>query len=328
MITLSHSGTLAPSKPRFRSVTAVSRKDCSLGSLGCLIALVLLCGCSSLTNSSDTRGVEEFQGIRGHSPEASINAGRDYDPWQTFNEHTFHFNYNVLDHYALKPFAKAWNRVLPLVFTKGLANVFDNFDTPSRLVNDVLQLRMVSADRELTRFAINSTIGVCGFFDVGKSLGLESDGADMGQTLGVYGVRPGPYLVVPFMYPFTVRDAIGYGVDSVLDPIGIIAPLAASLARAAVRRINERAVHLDTYEQVEESSLDLYAAVRNAYLQRRVRSVRNAAIERDCETRMIHNAFRNFVFFEYSEEKNENQSNFNWEPAAHGCSLSIGQAPE
>ncbi len=213
--------------------------------------------------------------------------GRDYDPWEPVNEKVFSFNYDLVDHYGLKPVATVWARALPELVTRGLVNAFDNIDMPQRFVNNVLQGRLQGANRELTRFLVNSTLGVAGIFDVAAEFGFEKSHADSGQTLGVYGVGPGPYLVLPFMQPLTVRDAIGYGIDTFLDPIGYLAPFAANFSRSAVKRVNERATNLQLYQDVEESSLDLYSAVRNGYLQSREHSIRRAIRERDSETEWI-----------------------------------------
>jgi len=213
--------------------------------------------------------------------------GMDYDPWEPVNEKTFSFNYNVLDRYGLKPAARVWDKILPEPVTLGLANAFTNLDMPKRFINNVLQGRLEGANRELIRFLINSTVGVAGLFDVASRLGLQKSYADTGQTLGTYGIRPGPYLVVPFLPPLTVRDGIGYAADTFLDPLSYFVPFFANFGRAAARRINERAVNLHLYDGVEESSLDLYAAVRNGYLQQREHSVERAEIERDNEAEWV-----------------------------------------
>ena len=210
--------------------------------------------------------------------------GRDYDPWEPLNERVFSFNFDLVDHYGLKPVATLWSRVLPRLLTRGLVNAFDNIEMPKRFVNNVLQGRLQGANRELTRFLVNSTVGIAGIFDVATELGFEKSHADSGQTLGVYGIGPGPYLVLPLLQPLSVRDAIGYGIDTLLDPIGYVAPFAANFGRSAVKRINERANNLQLYQDVEESSLDLYSAVRNGYLQSREHSIRRAVRERDAET--------------------------------------------
>lgn len=229
-----------------------------------IMLLVMLAACLTLTSCAET-------------------SGRDYDPWEPVNERVFAFNYDLVDHYGMKPAATAWSRILTPPVTESLANAFDNVDMPKRFVNNVLQGRFVGAGREMTRFVVNSTVGLAGMFDVATKLGLEKSYADFGQTLGTYDIGPGPYLMVPFMQPLTVRDAIGFGADSFLDPLSYFAPFVANVSRAAAKRVNERANSLDRYQDIEETSLDLYAAVRNGYLQRREHSIRQALCERDNE---------------------------------------------
>jgi phospholipid-binding lipoprotein MlaA len=207
----------------------------------------------------------------------------DYDPWVRFNERTFWFNHDLLDRYALKPAATVWHEAVPDLVSQSLAHAFDNLDTPKRLVNNVLQGRLEGAGREIARFALNTTVGIAGLFDVATRVGVEQSDADTGQTLGTYGVGPGPYLVLPFLPPLTVRDGIGYAVDSMLDPVSYFAPFAANFGRSAAKTINERAANLELYQAVEDSSLDLYGAVRNGYLQRRRKSVEDAARDRERE---------------------------------------------
>jgi phospholipid-binding lipoprotein MlaA len=207
----------------------------------------------------------------------------DYDPWERFNEKTFWFNFDVLDRYALKPVATVWAKV-PEPARQSLANAFHNVAMPKRLVNEVLQARFQDAGTEVARFLLNTTVGVAGFIDVASRAGLKKSDADTGQTLGVYGAGPGPYLVVPLLPPLTVRDGIGYAADSLLDPLSwFVTPFVADFGRAAGKTINQRAANLKLYQDVEDSSLDLYAAVRNGYLQRRKKSIDDAIRERDKE---------------------------------------------
>ena len=206
----------------------------------------------------------------------------DYDPWESFNERTFSFNFNILDHYALKPVATIWAEVVPHPVRNGLANAFDNLGMPRRFVNKMLQGRLPGAGEELVRFALNTTAGIAGFFDVASHLGLPGSDADTGQTLGVYGISPGPYLVLPVLQPLTVRDAIGYAADSFMDPLSyFVTPFLADLGRGAANTINERAEHMTEYDDVEDTSLDLYAAVRNGFLQRRQKSIKDAISDRN-----------------------------------------------
>lgn len=196
----------------------------------------------------------------------------EYDPWAPFNVWTFAFNYR-LDRYVVKPTAKVWMRIVPGPVRQSLGNAFRNLAAPPRVVNSLLQRKVGGAGREVARFMINSTFGVAGLFDVAKSWKVEKNDADMGQTLGVYGAGPGPYLVLPLLPPMTVRDGIGLGVDSFMSPWGYCFPFGASLGIKLDSMINDRADNLATFEDAEESAIDLYSAVRNAYLQRRKKAV-------------------------------------------------------
>lgn len=204
----------------------------------------------------------------------------DYDPWQPFNERMFSFNHDVLDRWVLKPAATGWDKVLPDPAQRCISRAFDNLDTPRRLVNNLLQLRPRAAGCEAVRFVMNTTVGVVGLFDVAKlTLHLDKSDADMGQTLGVYGVHAGPYLVLPFLPPLTVRDGIGRGIDGALDPIGYFMPFLAGTVLGVVNTVNERSLNLQLFANVEESVLDLYSAVRNGYLQRRESTIEERRAE-------------------------------------------------
>jgi phospholipid-binding lipoprotein MlaA len=207
----------------------------------------------------------------------SATPGEDFewDPWEPFNERMFWFNREILDRFVLKPAATAWDFVLPNQVQKGVHNVFDNLAVVRRVVNNALQLKLVGAAKEAARFTINSTIGVVGFFDVAKEgFGIEQSDQDMGLTLGVWGVGPGPFLVLPFLPPLTVRDGVGFLVDTAMTPYIYFIPWYASLGGAVTNVVNERSLNLDRYERVEEATVDLYAAVRSAYLQRRAAAIR------------------------------------------------------
>lgn len=219
---------------------------------------------------SSSRPVE-----RAPSSQEAVEGGfiEDYDPWEPFNESMFSFN-RKLDQFVMKPVAKAWDKILPDPVERGLKNALDNLSMPRRLVNNLLQLRFTGAGRELARFLVNSTVGLAGVFDPAKGLGIEASKADTGQTLGVYGVGAGPYLVLPFLPPLTVRDGIGLAVDSALDPFNyVLFPAVALTGAGAGERVNDRALNLELFETVEETTIDLYSAVRNAYLQRRQKAI-------------------------------------------------------
>ena len=240
---------------------------------------VLLIGGIGLAGCSTHRSTQEEQALASDMP--SPSEGTDYDPWESFNDKTFYFNFNLADHYGIKPAAKVWSRI-PEQMRQSLANAFYNLAMPRRFVNKVLQLRLEGAGIELTRFVINTTAGVAGLFDPASRLGLEKSDADSGQTFAVYGVKPGPYLVLPLLPPLDVRDTFGFAADSFMDPLSwFVTPLGADFGRAAAQRINERANNMKLYDDVEDSSLDLYAAVRNGYLQRRRKAIQDAIRDRD-----------------------------------------------
>jgi phospholipid-binding lipoprotein MlaA len=199
----------------------------------------------------------------------------DEDPWEGFNEKMFNFNREVLDRYLLKPIATAWDFILPDFVQRGVHNIFDNAAVVRRLVNNSLQLKFAGAGIELARFTINSTIGLVGFFDVAKDgFGIEQKDEDTGQTFGVWGMGPGPYLVLPFLPPLSVRDGIGFAFDAAMTPYSYFIPWWGSVALTANNTVNERSLNLDRFERVAESTVDLYGAVRNGYLQRRAAAVK------------------------------------------------------
>jgi phospholipid-binding lipoprotein MlaA len=199
----------------------------------------------------------------------------EYDPWESFNEKMFTFNYN-LDKHVLKPVAKGYNFVVPDELQRMIDRGFINITFVPRFVNNLLQAKWSGAGRELARFLINSTVGIGGLWDMAKQeFGIEPSKEDFGQTLGVWGVGPGPFLVLPFMAPMTVRDGIGLGVDTAMDPLSYYIPFIwERLVMRVVNMVNDRALNLEVFEGVEETTVDLYTAVRNAYLQRRARQIR------------------------------------------------------
>ena len=207
--------------------------------------------------------------------EADAEDAADYDPWERFNEKMFEFN-RRLDRYVLKPVAKAYNFITPDELQVMISNGFDNISFPPRFVNSVLQGKFKGASREIARFLINSTAGVGGLFDPAKDVfGLVKSREDFGQTLGFYGVSPGPFLIVPFMEPMTVRDGIGKAVDAAMDPLSYYLPFFWDrLGMKVGDIINERSLNLDLFQGFEESVIDLYSAVRHGYLQRRQKLIR------------------------------------------------------
>ncbi len=230
-------------------------------------ALIVVAGVIALSNVKKVNAEQE---------EAAIEE-RQVDPWEPFNDKMFWFNRNVLDRFVVKPVATAWNAVLPNPVQRGIRNAFDNLAVVRRVVNNVLEANFKGAGKEVARFTLNSTIGVVGLFDVAKNgFGIEQSDADTGVTFGVWGLKPGPYLVLPFLPPLDVRDGIGYAFDTAMTPYIYFIPWYANLAGETTNVVNDRSLNLDRYQQVEETVIDLYSAVRDGYLQRREAKVEAA----------------------------------------------------
>ena len=200
----------------------------------------------------------------------------EYDPWEKFNEKMFTFNYNF-DKYILKPVAKVYNFIVPDIFQQMIGRGFDNIQVIPKLVNNILQWNWKGFSIELGRFAINTTLGIGGLFDIARQeFGIEKTRVDFGQTLGKWGAPPGPFLILPFMTPMTVRDGIGNGVDGAMDIMGYFVKFFPDrLAMRLGSMINDRSLNLDLFQGFEETTVDMYSAVRNGYLQRRYNLIHN-----------------------------------------------------
>ncbi|MCA9419639.1 MAG: VacJ family lipoprotein [Nitrospira sp.] len=244
---------------------------------------------------SEDRVISEYQGNENEFfdpfDESDQTQVKDYDPLEPVNSAVFEFNYRV-DKYVIKPVAKVYNFFIPPDVQQSFANVFQNIRFVPRLLNNVFQAKFQGAGIELSRFLINSTLGVGGLFDPAKIMfELETPQEDLGQTLGTYGVPPGPFLMIPLLGPFTLRDGIGFIGDTFLDPFNwLVLPIFeiadaprliqhdptinyARLGMSGGETVNFRALTLEKFQGVEEGTLDLYGAVRNAYLQQRLKAI-------------------------------------------------------
>jgi phospholipid-binding lipoprotein MlaA len=214
--------------------------------------------------------VDAFSAFAQRAQDSTDAIDEEYDPWESFNEKMFEFNRGV-DRWVLKPVARGYMFIMPEPWQVLVANGFSNINVVPRLVNSLLQGKWGGAGRELARFLINSTAGIGGLFDPAKDFwGIERSREDFGQTLGVWGAGPGPYLVIPFMEPLTVRDGIGKFVDGLMDPLSYLLPFIWDrLGMKLGDIVNERALNYDLFQGFEESVIDMYSAVRHGYLQRR-----------------------------------------------------------
>ena len=199
------------------------------------------------------------------------------DPLETFNRGSFEFNL-FFDRVLLKPAAKAYRFVTPGFVRTGVSNFIFNLKTPVTVANDLLQGEPERATESLGRFMFNTILGFGGFVDIGGMLGMpERHTEDFGQTLAVYGVGPGPYLMLPFLGPSNPRDLAGLVVDFAFDPLTFIAPTEVGLARRGVDLLSVREENIETIDELERTSIDFYAATRTLSQQFRDNEIRNGA---------------------------------------------------
>ena len=196
------------------------------------------------------------------------NAGSNpADPWERYNRHMSEFNDRV-DTAVIKPVARAYADYVPGGVRQCVGNVFSNaYDVPNAL-NNVLQGKVTAAAGDVSRVAINSSIGLLGCFDVASRMGLEKSDEDFGQTLGKWGAGPGPYFVLPFLGPSSVRDGVGRVVGLYTNPIGYVDPIRLRNSLWGLSLIDTR-VGLFPAERLLDGALDRYQFIRDGYLQRR-----------------------------------------------------------
>lgn len=196
------------------------------------------------------------------------SAQDEHDPYEGFNRTMFAVN-EAIDTYAMKPVAKGYDKAVPLPLKAGVGNFFNNAGDLWIGVNGALQGKVSDAGNDLARLLINSTVGIFGLFDVASELGLEKHEEDFGQTLAVWGVSDGGYLYWPIIGSRTVRDTLGWGVDTFSDPVRATRPVSVRNGMTALRIVDIRASLLPADKVVEEAALDKYAYIRDGYLQRR-----------------------------------------------------------
>ncbi len=191
------------------------------------------------------------------------------DPFESFNRSMFAFNEGV-DKYAFKPAAKGYNYVMPDIASKGVSNFFSNIDDIVVFFNEILQFKIAEAVATSARIVFNTTFGLLGLIDVASDMDLPKHNEDFGQTLAVWGLPSGPYLVLPVIGPMNFRDTAGLAVDwSYFDPIFDRQTLSASLATLTVKYIDIRAGLLKASNILDDTVPDKYAFVRDAWQLRR-----------------------------------------------------------
>jgi len=200
------------------------------------------------------------------------------DPLEPMNRVVFQFN-EVADKVLLRPMAIGYKTVIPRPVRTAIRNFLNNLRGPIVLMNDLLQGEGARARDTMGRFMANTILGVGGLIDIASGAGIPYHDEDFGQTLAVWGVEPGPYLVLPLLGPSNFRDAVGEGVDGAADPAGIYIRNEYGFEGTAVWYtvdvVDWRAANLEVIDDLRRSSLDFYATVRSAYRQRRSSEIAN-----------------------------------------------------
>jgi phospholipid-binding lipoprotein MlaA len=199
------------------------------------------------------------------------------DRFENVNRAIFEVN-RTIDETLLKPAAIIYRGVVPEWGRDKVSNFLGNLGEPVTFFNDLLQAEWERAGVSLGRFLLNSTVGVFGFVDVAVHAGLEKHTEDFGQTLAVWGVPEGPYLVLPLFGPSNPRDAIGLVADFLMDPFGYILDEPQRYQRFGLSAVSARAAYLEQLETIERTSVDFYAALRNLYREKRANDIRNGQL--------------------------------------------------
>ncbi|RAU22839.1 hypothetical protein CU669_05485 [Paramagnetospirillum kuznetsovii] len=231
---------------------------------GSVMALALLAGCATPPPADDKEAVAEWQQVN--------------DPLEPMNRAVFAFNV-FADDYAMKPAAQAYRHVMPKFGRDRVHNMLANLNSPLVFANDLLQGEPDRAVQTLFRAMLNTSFGLLGYADVAAEAGIPAHEEDFGQTLAVWGVGEGPFLMLPIFGPSNPRDTVGLVAEFFADPFDIAMANARkewiSYARIGVSGLDKRESLLDTLDEVQRSSLDYYASLRSLYRQHRASEIKN-----------------------------------------------------
>ena len=246
-----------------------------------LLALTLvLSGCAS--KQAVTPQAEASSG-------AAVKHTDSRDPLESVNRAMWDFNYDVLDAYLLRPATVGYMTVVPKPARKGLVNAANNLSEPASFVNGALQAKPDSAAISAGRFLVNSTLGIFGLFDVATKIGLVEHDENFNQTMAVWGVGDGAYLMLPALGPATVRSTAGGVIDGLYFPLGLLnAPL--TISRIAITALDARE-QLMSMEQLLDESLDPYAFVKESFYQRQEFKIYDGKPPQPAEPEIDEDAF-------------------------------------
>ncbi len=231
---------------------------------GSLVALALLAGCATPPPADDKEAVAEWEQVN--------------DPLEPMNRAVFDFN-QAADKYAIKPAAEGYRAVVPKFGRDRIHDVLSNLNSPLIFANDVLQGEVDRAMQTLFRAFMNSSVGILGFIDVATPAGIPGHEEDFGQTLAVWGVGEGPYLMLPIFGPSNPRDAVGMAAEWFADPfdmyVGHMGYEWISWTRAGMSGLDKRESLIDSLDEIQRTSLDFYASLRSLYRQHRSSEIKN-----------------------------------------------------
>ena len=225
---------------------------------------------------------------------ASIPAGVEpspQDPWEPFNRSVFEFN-EGLDAYLLKPVVAGYRFVLPEFVREGVYNFFSNYNDIYTSLYNLLQGKPGFAFNDFMRVVVNSTMGLGGLLDIATSGGLEKHKEDWGQTLGVWGVPAGPYVVLPFFGPSNVRDTVGTVADLESDYLFRLLPdVALRNSLTALRVVNARNTYYEAGDLLDGAAIDKYSFMRDAYIQRRAYQINEGRDDEEPQMPVYENPY-------------------------------------
>ncbi len=202
------------------------------------------------------------------------------DPLEPMNRSIYKFN-DAVDGAVLKPLATGYKAALPSPIRRGITNFFNNISDVWSMVNHTLQFEFANAGKTAARLGINTFLGIGGLFDIATDANITPPKADLGQTLGKWGVPSGPYVVIPILGPSSVRDGTGTITATYYDPVNLLSDRATRSALTLTRITDVRAQLLSATDAVDEIALDKYSFVRDIYLKRRQNMIKAEKPEND-----------------------------------------------
>ncbi len=247
-----------------------------LSIISIILFSVVLSGCAS-----NNRVAEQKADATLAQTDAAVEEKRVSDPFEPFNRVMWDFNYEVLDRFLVKPVTQGYVAVAPQPLRTGLLNAANNIEEPANSINNLLQGKVKESLTSVGRFALNSTVGFFGLFDIAGELGLEREREDFGQVLGVWGVGTGPYLMLPALGPSDFRSFTGRVVDNYYWPSTVLED--PFVVGAAVISLLEARASLLEQEENLNRALDQYLFVRDAYFQRLAFEVSDGEIQQKTE---------------------------------------------